>query len=61
MKLLTTREAAELLRVSTRTVHRLCLTRELKAFRVGHQWRIDADALAANASQLRPADSKPTR
>lgn len=40
-------EAADYLRVSVNTVHELCRTRQLRATRVGRQWRIlktDLDA-----------------
>jgi excisionase family DNA binding protein len=38
--LLTLKEAAEVLRVSTRTVHRMVGGKELPAFKVGGQWRL---------------------
>jgi excisionase family DNA binding protein len=43
--LLTPEEVAEMLRVNFRTVHKLIKDGELKAFKVGHQWRIPAEAI----------------
>jgi excisionase family DNA binding protein len=40
IRLLTLSEAAELLQVSTRTLHRMIRTAELPAFKVGGQWRV---------------------
>jgi excisionase family DNA binding protein len=40
IRLLTLSEAAELLQVSTRTLHRMLRTAELPAFKVGGQWRV---------------------
>lgn len=37
--------AGEILHVSERTVTRMCASGELKAVKVGHQWRINRDAL----------------
>jgi excisionase family DNA binding protein len=34
-------EAARILRVSPRTVRRLCIDRKIPAVKVGNQWRID--------------------
>ena len=42
--LLTTREVAEMLRVSTMTVYRLIKAGDLPACRVGRQYRIDSRA-----------------
>jgi excisionase family DNA binding protein len=39
-RLLTIKQAAELLRVSPRTIQAMIQRKELTAFRVGHQWRI---------------------
>ena len=44
-ELISIREAARMLNVSTRTVNRLCLEGRLKAVRVGFQWRINRRAL----------------
>ena len=44
--LLTVREAArDVLHVSERTVTRLCVSGEIKAVKLGGQWRINRDAL----------------
>jgi excisionase family DNA binding protein len=40
LSLLTIKEAAEVLRLSTRTVHRLVKSKELPSFKVGGQWRL---------------------
>jgi excisionase family DNA binding protein len=40
IRLLTLSEAAELLQVSTRTLHRMIRTAGLPAFKVGGQWRV---------------------
>ena len=40
LSLLTIKEAAEALRLSTRTVHRMVGRKELPAFKVGGQWRL---------------------
>ncbi len=40
IRLLTLSEAAELLHVSTRTLHRMIRNGELPAFKVGGQWRM---------------------
>lgn len=44
-RLLTVREVAEAMRVSTMTVYRLIKTRDLPAIRVGRHFRIRADDL----------------
>ena len=46
LQLLTTRQAAELLQVSQRTVERLIRCKGLPALKVGGQWRICASHLA---------------
>lgn len=43
--LLKSREAAEILNCSTRTIPRLCENGTLKAVKVGYEWRINRDAL----------------
>lgn len=48
-ELISIREAARMLNVSTRTVNRLCLEGRLKAVRVGIQWRINRRALRDSA------------
>jgi excisionase family DNA binding protein len=45
LKFLTVGEAAELLQVSRRTLHRMIHCKELPAFKVGGQWRIHEEAL----------------
>jgi len=42
---LTVKEAAEMLRVSTRTIHRYIKERLLNAVRLKHAYRIKVDAL----------------
>ena len=44
-RLLTTKEAAEYLRVSRATILRCCRAGRLPAVRIGRQWRIDTDQL----------------
>lgn len=44
-ELISIREAARMLNVSTRTVNRLCLEGRLRAVRIGIQWRINRRAL----------------
>jgi len=46
LSLLTLKEAAELLRLSGRTVHRMLKRKELPAFKVGGQWRVRESHLA---------------
>jgi excisionase family DNA binding protein len=45
LNLLTLVEAAELLHVSPKTVHRMILSGDLPAFKVGAQWRVDEGRL----------------
>jgi len=45
LRLLTLPEAAELLQVSPRTVQRMIWRKELPAFKVGNQWRVNESAL----------------
>jgi excisionase family DNA binding protein len=40
IRLLTLAEAADLLQVSTRTLHRMIRAAELPAFKLGGQWRV---------------------
>lgn len=40
IKLLTLAEAATILKISKRTLHRLIQQRDIPAFKVGGQWRI---------------------
>ena len=44
-RLLTVKEVAEYLRVTTTTVRRWCAAGKLPAFQIGHQWRIDGEEL----------------
>jgi excisionase family DNA binding protein len=46
LQLLTTRQVAELLQVSQRTIERLIRCKELPALKVGRQWRIRSSQLA---------------
>ena len=41
LRLLTLKETADMLHLSGRTVHNMIKRRELPAFRVGGQWRIN--------------------
>jgi len=50
-ELLTVSETARLLRIGEATVRRLARRGELPALRVGGQWRIDRDSLAASAGR----------
>lgn len=40
IKLLTLAEAAEILKISKRTLHRMIQNRQIPAFKVGSQWRL---------------------
>ncbi|HZA53038.1 MAG TPA: helix-turn-helix domain-containing protein [Candidatus Udaeobacter sp.] len=40
IKLLTLAEAADILKISKRTLHRMIQHRQIPAFKVGGQWRI---------------------
>jgi excisionase family DNA binding protein len=40
IKLLTLREAASILKISKRTLHRMIQTRQIPGLKVGGQWRI---------------------
>lgn len=45
-------EAAEALKVSTQTVQKFIKDKQLKAYRVGHQWRVlDSDLLSFVTAQ----------
>jgi len=46
LQLLTTRQAAELLQVSQRTVNRMIQDKKLPAFKVGGQWRVRESQLS---------------
>lgn len=54
-------EAAEVLKVSTQTVQKFIKDKQLKAYRVGHQWRVlDSDLLSfvtAQESNIEEADA----
>lgn len=54
-------EAAEALKVSTQTVQKFIKDKQLKAYRVGHQWRVlDSDLLyfvTAQESNIEEADA----
>ena len=45
LRLLTLKEAAELLRLSGRTMMRMVKRKELPAFKVGGQWRVNESHL----------------
>ena len=45
LRFLTLQEAADLLQVSKRTLHRMAQRNELPAFKVGRQWRIQESEL----------------
>jgi excisionase family DNA binding protein len=45
LQLLTLHDAAELLQLSSRTLQRMIHRKDLPAFKVGAQWRIDEKAL----------------
>lgn len=45
--LLTSTEAASVMRVVPRMVTKMCNSGELKAVRIGNRWRINRDALLA--------------
>lgn len=42
----TTREVAVILRTSEDVVRGLCASGQLRAFRLGHRWRIHADSVS---------------
>jgi excisionase family DNA binding protein len=46
LRLLTLREAAQMLQVSTRTLQRMIRKHDLPAFKVGGQWRVRESQLA---------------
>jgi excisionase family DNA binding protein len=46
LRLLTLKETADVLQLSGRTVHRLIKRKELPAFRVGGQWRVNESHLS---------------
>ena len=46
IRLLTIKETAELLRLSSRTVMGMVQRKELRAFKVGRQWRINESHLS---------------
>jgi excisionase family DNA binding protein len=46
IRLLTLKETAELLRVSSRTVMGMVKRKELLALKVGHQWRVNESHLS---------------
>ncbi len=54
--LVTVREAANFLRISSRTVYRLIESGQLGAVRIGKQWRIPANDLPGRES-ARPAEA----
>ena len=45
VRLLTLKENADMLQLSGRTVHRMIQRKELPAFRVGGQWRVNQKQL----------------
>jgi excisionase family DNA binding protein len=45
VRLLTLKETADMLQLSGRTVHRMIQRKELPAFRVGGQWRVNQKQL----------------
>lgn len=53
--LLTVKEVAAVLRVSPQTVYLMVKRGELPAFRVGSQWRFDADKLNLESEHERPS------
>jgi excisionase family DNA binding protein len=59
-ELLTVSETARLLRVGEATVRRLARRGKLPAIRVGGQWRIDRDGLAASGGHNRHHEGVPT-
>jgi len=56
--LLTYREAADVLRVNSKTVYNLVKRGDLAAARIGHSVRIDADDLAAFVQRSKTAPGK---
>lgn len=51
-ELISIREAARMVNVSSRTMNRLCLEGKVKAVRIGSQWRINRKALRESAGLL---------
>jgi len=58
-KLLTSREAADYLRVSRATILRWCKAGQLPAVRIGRQWRIDVDQLKRVLAGEVPLGARP--
>ena len=56
LRLLTTGETAELLQVSRRTLQRMINRKDLRAFKIGGQWRIDGTALARWLEELQKVE-----
>jgi len=56
-KLLTVDEAADLLRVSTKTIKNWCLAKKIPCLKVGREWRLRPSELEAYLAGQRP---KPT-
>ncbi len=55
--LVTVREAANFLRISSRTVYRLIESGQLGAVRIGKQWRIPASDLPGRESTSAPSEA----
>ena len=52
-KLLSLKEAAEVLKIGVRTLEKLCREGKMPgAIRIGRQWRIDFDALMGQVKQV---------
>ena len=47
-ELLTPRQAADAMQVTTRQIAKMCERGDLRAVRVGRLWRVNRDALAAS-------------
>jgi excisionase family DNA binding protein len=52
LKFLSVEETAKLLQVSRRTLHRMIHRKDLPAFKVGAQWRVQENALAQWLEEL---------
>lgn len=47
IKVYTTKEMAEILKVTTRTILTYCETGRIKGVKIGHQWRVSEENLRA--------------
>lgn len=58
--IMTIAEVAAYLKISETTVWRCCVSGELRAFKIRHQWRIDRRDLEVWISKMKEKSEKPT-